>query len=152
VRRATVVEASSIASVLHQAFIEYQPLYSTEAFALTAPGPDQIEKRWMEGPVWAAVEDGRLVGTVAAVPKGDGLYVRSMAVLPGARGHGIGKMLLEQVEDYAQAGGFRRMYLSTTPFLDAAIRLYESFGFERTNDGPYELAGTPLFTMEKVLS
>ena len=37
----------------------------------------------------------------------------------------------------------------TTPFLSSAIRLYEGFGFRRTNDGPQELLGTPLFTMKK---
>jgi hypothetical protein len=41
--------------------------------------------------------------------------------------------------------------LSTTPFLDAAIALYERCGFRRTAGGPLELAGTPLFTMEKRL-
>jgi hypothetical protein len=29
--------------------------------------------------------------------------------------------------------------------------LYEKFGFQRTGEGPHELAGTPLFTMEKKL-
>jgi len=74
-----------------------------------------------------------------------------MAVVPSARGQGIGKILLEEVETFARAGGFRRMVLSTTPFLDDAIRLYERFGFKRTADEPHDLAGTPLFTMEKAV-
>jgi ribosomal protein S18 acetylase RimI-like enzyme len=44
------------------------------------------------------------------------------------------------------------MLLSTAPFLDRAIRLYERFGFRRTNEGPHDLFGTPLFSMEKVIS
>jgi len=152
VRLATVEEASSIAAVLHQAFIEYEALYTAEAFAITTPTAGQIEKRWNEGPVWAAIQDGSLVGTVAAAPKGDALYIRSMAVAPSARGRGIGKMLLARVESFAKANGFRRMFLSTTPFLQEAIRLYERFGFERTSDEPHELAGTPLFIMEKALT
>jgi len=36
--------------------------------------------------------------------------------------------------------------------LSRAIRVYESFGFRRTEDGPQDLFGTPLFTMEKALS
>jgi len=43
------------------------------------------------------------------------------------------------------------MLLSTTPFLDDAIRLYQRFGFERIREGPHDLAGTPLFTMEKAV-
>ncbi len=41
------------------------------------------------------------------------------------------------------------MFLSTTPFLHSAIRLYERFGYRRTDDGMNDLFGTPLFTMEK---
>jgi GNAT superfamily N-acetyltransferase len=59
--------------------------------------------------------------------------------------------LLQHVEDWATSQGCSRLFFSTTPFLSAAIRLYEKFGFRRTGEGPHELAGTPLFTMEKKL-
>jgi ribosomal protein S18 acetylase RimI-like enzyme len=74
-----------------------------------------------------------------------------MAVAPASRGRGVGELLLRRVEAFASERGFGRMFLSTTPFLDRAIRLYERYGFERTGEGPYELFGTPLFTMEKLL-
>ena len=151
IRLAIADEAESIAWVLHKAFIEYESLYTPAAFALTTLAPAEIEQRWNEGPVWSALKNGRLLGTVAAAAKGDVLYIRSMAVMPSARGQGIGKILLAEVESFARAGGFQRMLLSTTPFLDDAIRLYARFGFERTPDGPHDLAGTPLFTMEKEL-
>jgi len=48
--------------------------------------------------------------------------------------------------------GCKRLYLSTTPFLHSAIRLYERCGFRRTDEGPHDLFGTPLFTMEKGVS
>jgi len=74
-----------------------------------------------------------------------------MAVVPAARGQSVGELLLRQVESYATERGYARLVLSTTPFLHRAIRLYEKFGFTRNGDGPHELAGTPLFTMEKIL-
>ena len=74
-----------------------------------------------------------------------------MAVLPAARGQRVGELLLKQVEDFAIAHGCRRLFLSTTPFLSRAIRLYERFGFRRTEEGPGDLFGTPLYTMEKML-
>jgi short-subunit dehydrogenase len=40
--------------------------------------------------------------------------------------------------------------LSTTP-LTRAISLYEQYGFRRSDEGPNNLFGTPLFTMVKVL-
>jgi len=71
-----------------------------------------------------------------------------MAVLPSARGQGIGKILFAEVQRFARAGGFQGMLLSTTPSLDDAIRLHECCGFVM---GHTKLASTPLFTMEKDL-
>jgi GNAT superfamily N-acetyltransferase len=72
-----------------------------------------------------------------------------MAVAPAARGCGVGRTLLSQVEEFAAANNRQHLYLSTTPFLFSAIRLYERAGFIPTSAPPYELFGTPLFTMEK---
>jgi GNAT superfamily N-acetyltransferase len=72
-----------------------------------------------------------------------------MAVCPTARGCGIGQLLLNQVEAFAATEDRHHLYLSTTPFLRSAIRLYERAGFVATSAPPYELFGTPLFTMEK---
>ena len=67
---------------------------------------------------------------------------------PPARGFGIGQRLLEEIQSFAIAHHCKRLFLSTTPFLDRA-RLYETFGFQHTREGPCDLFGTPLFTMEK---
>ncbi|HLG40585.1 MAG TPA: GNAT family N-acetyltransferase, partial [Chitinophagaceae bacterium] len=78
------------------------------------------------------------------------LYVRSMAVSPGARGKGIGKILMEHVHEMAFSNGCTCITLTTTHFLLPAIRLYESFGFKR--QGPGDLHGTPLIRMIKNLN
>jgi len=72
-------------------------------------------------------------------------------VLPVARGQGIAMQLLEEVESFAIANQHARLFLSTTPFLTSAIRLYERFGFQRNDKGPDDLFETPLFTMVKQL-
>ena len=151
IRNAVMDEAVSIASMLYQAFVEFEPLYTPAAFVATTPTSDQIQKRWSEGPVWVAAERNQIVGTVSAVPKLEGLYIRSMAVLPSHRGQKIGYILLQVAEHFANIRNIRRMFLRTTPFLMGAIRLYEQFGFQRTDDGPHELFGTPLFTMVMLL-
>lgn len=151
IRLATPADAEAIASVLRESFAAYEPAYTPEAFAATTPTGARIRARWREGPVWVAVSNGAVVGTVAAVVKQDSLYVRSMAVLPAARAQNIGHLLLTEVEAYAIDHGCKRMFLSTTPFLTRAIKLYERYGFRRSSDGPDELLGTPLFTMEKIL-
>jgi GNAT superfamily N-acetyltransferase len=82
---------------------------------------------------------------------GTALYVRGMAVLPSVRGKGVGETLLRAVEAFASEHGHTILLLTTTPFLDSAIRLYERLGFSRTASGETDLYGTPLFTMEKRL-
>ncbi len=151
VRRAVSEDAPAIATVLHESFVEFRALYTQGGFSATTPSSGQILVRMQEGPVWIALRDGTMLGTVAAVAKGDSIYIRGMAVLPSARGSGCGTRLLQQLEAWAHSKGCIRLFLSTTPFLDSAIRLYERFGFHRTPEGMHDLFGTPLFTMEKIL-
>jgi len=151
IRLAASVDAAQIASVLRESFIEYRDSYTPEGFAATTPTIEEVQSRMEEGPVWVTLLDGSVVGTVAAVERGEDLYVRGMAVLPAARGSGVGQLLLREIEDYAATRGYRRLVLSTTPFLHSAIRLYERFGFLRSEEGARDLKGTPLFTMVKNL-
>jgi GNAT superfamily N-acetyltransferase len=136
---------------LHSSFAEYESDYTPEAFAATISTPEQISERMDEGPVWIALQNGVIVATVSAVAKGEALYVRSMAVDQAARRSGCGRALLNCVEEFAIRSGFKRLILSTTPFLTSAIRLYENYGFRRSAEGPHHLFGTPLFTMFKIL-
>ena len=143
-------DAESIAAILLEAFREFEPLYTPGGFRATTPSAAEIRARWAEGPSWIATLDGKKVGTVAAVDRGDEVYVRSMAVTPGARGAGVAAALLDEVTRFSIEAGARRMRLSTTPFLHGAIRLYERAGFQRL-PGPLDLHGTPLFAMVKAL-
>ena len=151
IRTAVPDDASAIAAVLYQSFIEFKSSYTPEGFTATTPEADEIENRIVEGPMWVVLNDQTIVATVSVVPKGESLYIRGMAVIPNARGQKLGELLLSQIESFASARGFKRLFLSTTPFLSGAIRLYERFGFQRIADGPHDLFGTPLFTMEKLL-
>lgn len=150
-RRAVEGDAPQIAAVLQASFEEYRPLYTPEAFAATALSPDGVLKRMREGPVWLTTLDDSPVGTASVVVTTEGCYIRGMAVTPAARGLGLARRLLEAIERFALEQGTQRLYLSTTPFLDAAIALYERYGFVRAGHGPTELFGTPLFTMTKLL-
>ena len=149
IREAGPGDAEAVARVLYEAFVEFRVLYTDGGFAATTPNAEEIRIRMAEGPVWLGLRDDTAMGTVAAVVKGSRLYMRGMAVLPSARGLGIAARLLEQVEERARREGCGSVFLSTTPFLSGAIRLYERAGFRRSGEGPFELGGTPLFTMEK---
>ena len=151
IRRARLADAGAIARVLYKSFVEFETRYTPPAFAATAACPQAVGQRLCEGPVWLAWQGGAAVGTVAVTLRGFGAYVRGMGVIPRARGLGLGKRLLEQAEQYALQKRSPRLFLSTTPFLERAILLYESCGFLRRDGGSEDLFGTPLITMIKDL-
>jgi putative acetyltransferase len=152
IRRAVPADAADIASVLRQSFLEFEALYTPKGFAATTPDPEQVGSRMEEGPAWIALCEARIAGTASAVPEGEkGLYVRGVAVVPSMRGRGIAEALMNEVESFARQNGCARMFLTTTPFLTSAIRLYERFGFTRVPNSAADLFGTPLIKMEKNL-
>lgn len=125
IRRAGSEDAPAIATVLHESFVEFKALYTEGGFSATTLCTEQVLARMREGPVWVALREGAVLGTVAAVVKDGSVYIRGMAVLPIARGSGCGIRLLQQLEVWAGSEGYTRLFLSTTPFLDSAIRVYE---------------------------
>ncbi|HEV8581928.1 MAG TPA: GNAT family N-acetyltransferase [Thermoanaerobaculia bacterium] len=152
VRPASPADAESIASLLRAAFAEFEALYTPQGYQATTPAGDEIRNRFAEGPIWIAEQQEAIAGTVSAVLKDEGLYIRSMAVYPWTRGRGVATLLLDAVEQFARGRSCSRLFLSTTPFLASAIRLYERAGFRRTDEEPHDLFGTPLVTMVKELA
>jgi GNAT superfamily N-acetyltransferase len=149
VRRGDLPQASAIAHVLNEAFADLRPLYTEESYAATVLEPEGVLVRMSEGPVWVALVADEVVGTCSAKRVDDGLYLRGMAVSPRMRGRGVGQMLLSTAEKFAEDTGCRRLRLSTTPFLTAAIALYERCGYVR--DGERAWLGVTLIDMHREL-
>jgi GNAT superfamily N-acetyltransferase len=83
------------------------------------------------GRIFFAHIDDQCVGCCALLRTGADEYeVAKMAVTPACRGMGIGRKLLQTVIEAARSAGGHRLYLETNRALSAAIRLYESVGFE----------------------
>jgi len=82
--------------------------------------------------IWTAENDGQIVGGIAIDGEdlGDGrAHLRWFIVDDGARGTGVGKMLLHAALDFCDARGFAETRLWTFQGLDAARHLYEHNGF-----------------------
>ena len=78
--------------------------------------------------------DGRIVGmaTLVTFPllTGKRGHVDDVVVDESARGHGVGRALMEAIIDLARACQLRTVDLSSRPSRAAAINLYESVGFQ----------------------
>lgn len=59
-----------------------------------------------------------------------------------AKGKGLGRRLMETVENRARQAGYRRLYLETHSSLDAAIVLYEKRGYRCIDRPPSVQHGT----------
>jgi len=83
------------------------------------------------GCVLLAWDGAEAVGCVALRPvdaqRGE---LKRLYVRPGARGHSLGRRLVERVCGEARAAGYRWICLDTLPSMAAAVTLYVAMGFE----------------------
>jgi ribosomal protein S18 acetylase RimI-like enzyme len=140
VRRGEPADAEAIGRLLHDFNTEYEEF---------TPGPDKIAERVREllaGGDTAVLlagdpPDGLAVIRFRASVWIDALecYLAELYVVPGKRGRGIGRALMEAVMDVARAEGAAHIELNTSDDDVAARALYEKLGFtnrEGRPDGP----------------
>ncbi|HPS12063.1 MAG TPA: GNAT family N-acetyltransferase [Prolixibacteraceae bacterium] len=89
-----------------------------------------VRNNW---PQYYAIEDGEVVGWCDAIPKSyEGLThvsVLGMGVLAPFRGKGLGSQLLEKIIEHSRNNGIEKIELDVYESNQAAIGLYEKFGF-----------------------
>ncbi|HEX6128852.1 MAG TPA: GNAT family N-acetyltransferase [Candidatus Limnocylindria bacterium] len=109
--------------------------------------------------VLAAELDGKLVGAVTYVPgpgpdaetdDPEAAEIRMLAVLPAARGRGVGRALVEACIGLAREARRRRLVLHTRSVMQDAQHIYESLGFVRTPALDFSVEGIQLlgYTLE----
>ena len=82
------------------------------------------------GDVLIARSNGRIVGCVALIFAGEGLFELSkMAVDPAERGKGVGRKLVDAVLERSKELGATSLFLVSNSRLTTAVGLYESVGF-----------------------
>jgi ribosomal protein S18 acetylase RimI-like enzyme len=90
--------------------------------------------------------DGVICGTTQVVlpPKnneaqGHMVTLTTQFVAPWARGHGLAKMLLEEVEKKAVRDGYGVINLDVRETMVEAISLYENLGYQEFGQHPYSV-------------
>ncbi len=103
--------------------------------------PDAGDMRPPRGAFLIAWLDGQPIGCVGL--KGQGSTegeVKRLWVTQAARGRGLARTLMAEVEDAARALGMTRLRLDTNSALPEAVALYRNSGWreiDRFNDDPY---------------
>ncbi len=84
------------------------------------------------GAFWVVFDGDTLLGTAGVMPIAEGTFeLRKMYLARAARGHGVGKMLLDVCVQHTRDVGARMLVLDTAEQMTAAIRFYERNGFVR---------------------
>lgn len=84
-----------------------------------------------EGSLLLATWNGAAAGCVAFRKIGEGICeMKRMFVSPRFRKKGIGQALIEKIIEEAKNRPYEIMRLDTHPWMEAAQKLYQSFGFK----------------------
>jgi putative acetyltransferase len=85
------------------------------------------------GEFWVVEQQGQIVGTAAYYPihrSPQAVEIRKMYLAPMARGQGLGRFLLQQLEQAIAARDFQTIWIETASVLKEAVQLYESSGYQ----------------------
>ena len=96
--------------------------------------------------MWVAELDGERAGCVFCVrdETPNTARLRLLLVDPAARGHGIGRRLVDECVAFARKAAYSDMVLWTNDVLADARRIYERAGFELVAENPHHSFGKAL--------
>ena len=129
-----VGDRAAAANVVKTVLAEYGLSWEVDCDGCSDQDAVNVENYYWEtgGEFWVVVQAGVIVGTGGYLPIERGeqaVEIRKMYLLPQARGRGIGRYLLSELEQAAAAKGFKEAWVETATVLSEAVRLYERNGY-----------------------
>jgi ribosomal protein S18 acetylase RimI-like enzyme len=137
-REATPDDAPVLVELMHQAFEEYRGTLDPPS-GVHRESIDSVIEKLSHGRALLATLDGLDVGCVFARPDDGHIYFSRLSVLPGHRQRGIGRRLVERVEQDAREAGFASVWLGVRLSLPHLRDRYQRLGYKDiryvTHDG-----------------
>jgi ribosomal protein S18 acetylase RimI-like enzyme len=118
---------------------DFVQLYAIEELCFDSPlrYTRAYMRRLLRAPLsaaWIAEEEdlvaGFAIADLNASTKSSAAYIHTIEVMPDHRGQGVGGELLDRIEQSARDAGARSIWLHVDTKNAAAIRLYETHGYE----------------------
>jgi ribosomal protein S18 acetylase RimI-like enzyme len=135
IRQARSEDRDGIVACVNAAYAKYVPRMSKK------PGPMLADYGALiaRGVVHVVGEPSAIRGVVICFPAMDHYFLENIAVDPAYQGTGLGRALMEFVEQQARAGGFGEIRLYTHERMTENIPYYERLGYveveRRVEDG-----------------
>ncbi|MFL5821526.1 MAG: GNAT family N-acetyltransferase [Solirubrobacteraceae bacterium] len=145
IRDAQDAELDEVAGLMVAAYREYAPLMPETAWREYAQDIEAVRSRLGNSRLVICRAGGRLAGAVTFYPPGSGPWwprewagFRLLAVDPDHRRGGVARALVADVIARARAAGAEAVGIHTTPWMSAAMALYEAIGFVRDRRFDFE--------------
>ncbi|MFG2098849.1 GNAT family N-acetyltransferase [Streptomyces sp. NPDC048612] len=131
-------------ATLYAAEYGFDLSYEALVARIVAEYAEAFDPRWDR--TWIAELDGRRAGAVMCVRDGrPGVArLRLLLVEPEARGHGVGRQLVDSCVEFAREAGYGEMVLWTNSVLGAARGVYQRAGFELVAESAHHSFGQDL--------
>lgn len=154
IRCAAPAEAEAVLRLTWEAFAAYRDLLDppSSVFRETTA---TVEQAMAAGAIYVAVHEGAMVGVredamigavrVYPAEQEHALYCGRLAVLPAARGLGIGTALMRRVEQQAAEEGYPAVVLGVRLQLPDNRRFFERLGYHATGEATHAGRATPTF-------
>lgn len=150
-----------LTALLHRAYREL--LDRGLRYTATAQSVETTRERCSDGECYVAVADGRIVGTVTLYPPGTGSgcpwYERAdvahfgqFGVEPSWKGRGVGRAMLDMVENRARTLGAAHLALDTAKLARHLIELYERWGYSVVESVTWEEVNYESVIMSKSMN
>jgi len=126
--------APGVLHVIGAVFAEYGMTFDPSGFDADLT---EIPSYYLDRGGWFSVltDGGRVVGTVAAVPRdGGSCEIKRVYLLAGYRGQGHGRSLMEHVLALVSAAGCREAVAWSDVRFETAHTVYARLGFERIGE------------------
>ncbi len=127
-------DRQQVASLIHQVLTEHGLSWDPRQADIDVI---DVEKYYEKGQFWVLECADSLVGTGAYYARSPKIAeIRKMYFLPSIRGLGLGRRLLQALEQDAHQRGYQEAWIETSTLLARAILLYEGAGYERVMESP----------------
>ena len=150
-RNADTSDAEAVMLLINRAFEVERPFFTTERIDLA-----ETLEHLAKGTFLLAESDGKLTGCNYVELRGDGGYFGLLSVDPDWQGHGLGRTLIDQAEDFCRSSGCSRIQIRVLNHRTELPPFYKKLGYtdagiEEVEQVPSAILPYHFIIMEKAL-
>jgi predicted N-acetyltransferase YhbS len=131
IRLATHEDIPTVVAIVNRAF-------QVESFFLMHDRTDveNVTEMFEKGAYLLAEREGQILGSVYFEKRGERAYFGMLSVEPEIKGQGLGRVLIDAVEDHARKQGCVAMDITVVNLRTELPPFYRRFGYEITGELP----------------